>query len=133
MGEPIWMLAAFVVCAVCALISMAVAVFVWRQQEAVAALRRAIGEGDSAVMGDMHSAVDELREEIGDVRAIVARIEAQQSSQEKHVLHARDLSPLHEKINRVAEQQAESRGELNEVARMLREQLRILQTARGGT
>lgn len=132
MGEQTWMLAAVAVCVVCAVVSTTVAIFVWRQQASVASLRTAIGDGDQAVMGDMHTLMGDLREEVGDLRATLARIEAQQSSAEKHVLHARDLSPLHEKINRLAEQQAESRGELNEVTRMLREQLRILQTARGG-
>lgn len=52
-----------------------------------------------------------------------------QRTEEKHMLRPRDLAPIQERLNRLAEQQAEARGELTEVTRMLREQLRIFQSA----
>lgn len=130
MDEVSWVHVAVALCVGCAVICTAVAVFVWRQHATVAELRRAIGDGDQAVMKDVQEAVEELRGDFGAVRAIVVRVEAHQATEQKHALTARDLGPLHDKINRVAEQQAETRGELTEVARMLREQLRILQNAR---
>jgi hypothetical protein len=139
MGEYGWV-AAIAFCLVCAVVAICALILVWRQsatldelREAIDELRNAIAAGDKDTKAHTDRTVVELRESLADVRTIVSRIEGHQSQQDKHGLHARDLGPLHDKINRVAEQQAETRGELTEVARMLREQLRILQTARGAS
>lgn len=134
MAEP-WVQIALAVCVLCSLVSTGVAVSVWRQMRS-GELGRAIAAGDRAVrehadhaLGEVRETVADLRDELTDIRNIVARIEAHQESEEKHALRPRDLTPIHERLNRLGEQQAETRGELTEVTRMLREQLRILQTA----
>ena len=123
------------ICVICALVSTLVAVSVWRQMRS-GELGQAILAGDQAVrahadnaLGEVHETIDELRGDVADIRGIVARIEAHQEAEEKHALRPRDLAPLQERINRLGEQQAEARGELTEVTRMLREQLRIFQAA----
>jgi len=92
--------------------------------------------GDAAVrqhldqeLRDMGTQLEDVQSEVSDVRELLGRMEERQQAQGKHALQRSDLEHLYSKTNRLAESQAEMRGELTEVARMLREQLRILQTA----
>jgi hypothetical protein len=57
----------------------------------------------------------------------IARLQTQQASEAQHGLKLRDLSPVHEKINRVAEDLAATRAQATTQAQMLGEQLRLLQ------
>lgn len=128
-------LGAVAVCVLCSLICTVVVVVLWSQQRPTE-LARKMEAGDAAVrqhldqeLRDMGTQLEDVQSEVSDVRELLGRMEERQQAQGKHALQRSDLEHLYSKTNRLAESQAEMRGELTEVARMLREQLRILQTA----
>ncbi len=123
-----WLIAVAVFCTTCSLLAAIAAVSMWRAMRS-GELGRAIVAGDTAVKAHADERLDEIRGELGEIRGFMARIEAHQDSEEKHALRPRDLAPIHERLNRLGEQQAESRGELLAAVRALNEQLRILQNA----
>lgn len=117
---------AAVVSACCAILAACVSLAVWRQARS-GDYSRLISDGDARVKAHADAAYEDLRETVDDMRDTLGRIESHQTADEKHVLRARDLSPLHEKINRVAEDVAAIRAQATTETRMLSEQLRILQ------
>lgn len=117
---------AAVVSACCAILAAWVSLAVWRQAR-TGDYSRLISDGDARVKAHADAAYADLRETVDDMRDTLGRIESHQTADEKHVLRPRDLMPLHEKINRVAEDVAAIRAQATTETRMLSEQLRILQ------
>ena len=71
--------------------------------------------------------LEEIRDRVGEMGDTLARIETRQAEDEKHVLRARDLGAIHEKINRLAEDLAATRAQSTTQSQMIGEQLRLLQ------
>lgn len=127
------LIAAALLSAVCAVIAALVSLAVWRKARS-GDLAARIDDGDAAVREHADRELAAIRRSVGDVcesmdevRGAVARIEARQESEEKHVLRPRDLGAIHEKVNRVAEELAAVRAQGHAETRMLSEQLRVLQ------
>lgn len=123
---PDVMIGVVVICVLCAVISTVVVLVMWNQQRP-GDIQRHITEGDAAVRQHLDAELSEVKEEVTAVREALVRMEERQRAEDRHALQRSDLEPLHVRTQRLAEQQAEMRGELTEVTRMLREQLRILQ------
>lgn len=126
---PDVMQGAVVICVLCAVICTVVVLVMWNQQRPTEIQRR-IAEGDAGVRQHLDAELADVKDDVSAMREQLARMEERQRAEDRHALQRSDLEPLYVKSNRLAEQQAEMRGELTEVARMLREQLRILQFAR---
>lgn len=126
--EVDWVSLAAMGSAACALVAAAVCVWIWRQTAA------RIADGDAAVkqhadqsLGVLRSAMANMARNVTEATDAIARMEAHQASEEKHVLRLRDLGAIHEKINRLAEDQAATRAQTTTQTQMLGEQLRLLQ------
>lgn len=116
---------AAIVSAVCAVTAAVVSIKAWRKTESKD-LSAKIEKGDRAARLHADESSREIRKELttqsrrlAELEDGVARIEQQQS----HNLTARDLGPMHEKINRVAENLAANTASTN----AMREQLRVMQ------
>lgn len=117
---------ASVLSAVCAVIAAGVSVLVWRKARADD-LSEKIDDGDARTrkqtdrsIAAVKNELDQLNHRVSDMEDGVARIEVSQG----HHLAAKDLGPIHDKINRVAEQLAANTATTN----AMREQLRVIQT-----
>jgi len=115
-----------IVCALCAVISATVCLLIWRKAK-TGDLGQQIADGDARVQAHAEQLLGHIRDDVDAVRDAVARIESHQAADDKHVLRARDLSPLHEKINRVAIEVAETRSRTSAENRALGEQMKVLQ------
>lgn len=118
MGElitwEVWRSMAAVVSALCAIIAATVSVAVWRKAR-VSDLAARIDDGDAA----NSEAIEEMRGDLHQVQTAVAQIQVDTG----HMLRPRDLGKVHEKINAVAENTAETRAHVS----ALREQLNVIQ------
>lgn len=117
--------AAAVISSICAIVAATVSVLVWRKSRSND-LSAKIDDGDKATRKHTDQVNRDIRQELrqqtgrlGELEDSVARIEQQQA----HTLTARDLSAVHEKINRVAEQISANSA----MTQAMREQLRVIQ------
>lgn len=108
----------------CAIIAATISVLVWRKARA-GDLSKQITKGDSDAkrhidrsIAGVNQRLSTMDTRMGEVEDGVARIEQQQL----HNLTARDLGPMHEKINRLAENLAANTSTTN----AMREQLRVV-------
>lgn len=127
--------AACVLSAICALISTMICVWMWHS------VREQIKHGDDGVKDHGERSLAEIRGAVGRIEAnsirrelqidemqeAIARIEATSEVDGKHVLRARDLGVIHEKVNTIAQNVAELRGQQAAQHNALREQLKVLQ------
>lgn len=113
---------AAVVSALCALIAAGVSVAVLRKARS-SDLGKKIEDGDKSVRQYAEKVSEEFREALDEVKEGLSRVETLQESEARHMVRHGDLSKLHEKINRVAEDTAATR----EANRAINEQLRIIQ------
>ena len=131
MSEVDWNSVVAALSAVCAVIAAAVSLAVWRRARSsdsrIADGDRSVREHADRSLHQLREQLDQVSESQDEIRGAVARIEAHQESEEKHVLRPRDLGAIHEKVNRVAEEQAATRAQVHSETRMLSEQLRVLQ------
>jgi hypothetical protein len=116
---------AAIVSAICAVIAAAVSIMAWRKTGSKD-LSSKIERGDRAARQHADESSRAIRRELttqsrrmAELEDGMARIEQQQS----HNLTSRDLGPIHEKINRVAENLAANTASTN----AMREQLRVMQ------
>jgi len=114
------------ICALCAVISATVCIVIWRKAT-TGDLGQQIVDGDARVKAHAEQLLGDIRDDVDEVRSAVARIESLAASEDKHLLRARDLSPLHEKINRVSVEVAETRATSTAENRALGEQMKVLQ------
>lgn len=121
-----WVSVAAVVSAVCAVIAAAVSVWIWRSLRS-GDIGRQIHEGDTAVRTHVDRTIGAIAGQLSGVRDAVARMEARQATEEKHVLRPRDLNAIHDRMNKLAEEAASSRAQATTETRMIGEQLRVLQ------
>jgi hypothetical protein len=124
---------ATVLSALCAVTAATVSVLVLRKTRP-GNIGQQIALGDAQVkdhvdrlLGVIRATVGEMSGSLDDTRNMIARIEAHQASEEKHVLRPRDLAAIHEKVGRVAEELASTRAQASTETKMLSEQLRVLQ------
>lgn len=115
-----------IVCALCAVLSATVCVVIWRKAK-TGDLGQAIADGDARVKAHAEQLLGDIRDDFDEMRSAVARIESLAASEDKHLLRARDLSPLHEKINKVSIELAETRATSTAENRALGEQIRVIQ------
>lgn len=115
-----------IVCALCAVISATVCVMIWRKARS-GDLGKQIADGDARVRAHAEQLLGDIRDDVNGVRDSIARIECHAAAEDKHLLRARDLTPLHERVNRVAETLAETRAQSSAEYRALGEQMRVLQ------
>lgn len=108
-----WRSLAAMISALCAIIAATVSVAVWRKAR-VSDLADRIDDGDA----QNASAIEELRDDVHKVQTAVAQIQVDTG----HMLRPRDLGRVHEKINAVAENTAETRAHVN----ALREQVNVI-------
>jgi hypothetical protein len=113
---------AAVVSAICAVIAALIALAVYRQSRGND-LTGKIDEGDRATRAHAQQGIDGLSTQVGEigaslteVRESVARIEQEQT----HHLTARNLGPIHDKVNQVAQDVASNRAETRAVSEQLR-------------
>jgi len=125
--EVDWVFVAAIVAATCAVIAAAVCVGVWRRVRSLDVVGQQIIDGDAAVKRHAEESLEEIRERVGEMGNALARIETRQAEDEKHVLRAKDLGAIHEKINRLAEDLAATRAQSITQSQMIGEQLRVLQ------
>lgn len=114
------------VCALCAVVSASVCVVIWRKLR-TGDLGQQIAEGDARVKAHAEQLLGDIREDVDAVRNVVTRIESHQATEDRHLLRARDLSPLHEKFNGLAIEAAETRAQITAENRALAEQIKVLQ------
>lgn len=115
-----------VVCAMCAMICASVCLVIWRKLR-TGDLGQQIADGDARVKAHAEQLLGDIRDDVDTVRDAVARIESHQATEDRHLLRARDLSPLHEKFNRMAIEAAETRAQITAENRALGEQIKVLQ------
>ncbi len=115
-----------IVCALCAVLSSAVCVVIWRKAK-TGDLGQAIADGDARVKAHAEQLLGDIRDDVDEVRATVSRIESRAEAEDRHLLRPRDLSPLHEKINKMAVEVAETRAASTAENRALGEQMKVLQ------
>lgn len=120
------LLLAAVACAFCAIVSAIVCVAIWRRATDGDFGRR-IEEGDKAVRDHTEAKLDEIREEVEETRNALANFISRANANGAHMLRARDLGPLHEKINKVAVDVAETRAATGAEIRALGEQNKVTQ------
>ena len=113
---------AAVISALCALIAAGVSLAVWRKARS-SDLGKKIEDGDKSVRQYAERVSEEFREALEQVQEGLARVETLQETEAKHMVRHNDLSRIHDKINRVAEDSAATR----EAVRGVNEQLRIIQ------
>jgi hypothetical protein len=125
------MLFSTIVAAICAVIAAAVSVGVWSKARSS---NQRITEGDAIVrahvdrsLGSLRASIHEVKSGMDAMEQLVARIATRQETDKENVLRPRDLGVIHEKINRVAEQLAETRAQAHTETRLLNEQLKVLQ------
>lgn len=114
------------VCALCAVASASVCAVIWRKLR-TGDLGQQIAEGDARVKAHAEQLLGDIRDDVDAVRDAIARIESHQATEDRHLLRARDLSPLHEKFNRIAIELAETRAQTTAENRALGEQMKVLQ------
>lgn len=119
MADEEFMTAVVVCCAICVAICTAISVFIYRQLRATD-LVKSIAEGDTSVRAHVD-------QQIAAIAATVTRIEHHQESEDRHVLRAKDLGPLHDKINRVSEGLAAIQAQSQAENKGLSEQLKVVQ------
>lgn len=117
--------AAAVISSICAIVAATVSVLVWRKSRS-SDLTARIDNGDRATrkhtdksVGDISTRLSQLGGRMSVMEDGMARIEASQN----HHLTAKDLSPLHEKINGVAQNLAANTA----ATKAMHEQLRMIQ------
>jgi len=132
--QPV-IVAACVVSAICAVISALACIWIWRN------VREQIQDGDNDVKNHSERSLAEIRgtvnrieqhqvrrdDQITDLADSIARIEAAGEVDDKHTLRPRDLGTIHDKINLIAQDVANLRGQQTAQHNALREQLTLLQ------
>lgn len=118
--------AAAIISSVCAVIAAVVSVAVYRNSRH-SDLGKRIADGDKSVRDYAEETLAEFRESLEEVKDAVARVETLQESEAKHMVRHSDLSKIHDKINRVAEDTAAIRAESRTAMQGMREQLRVIQ------
>lgn len=116
---------ASVLSSVCAVVAATVSVLVWRKAR-TSDLSEKIENGDRAARKHAERSAEEIKQSLGaqakrldELEDSMARVESAQ----RHHLMARDLGPLHEKVNALAREQAATSA----TTKAIHEQVRMIQ------
>lgn len=125
MGWSEWQAAAAIVSSICAIVAATVSVMVWRKARS-GDLAAKIDDGDKATRKHVDKSISDIKAEqahqskrMSDVEDGIARIEVATQSH----LTARDLGPMHEKINALAKETAATGA----TTKAIHEQVRMIQ------
>lgn len=113
---------AAVVSAMCAVVAACISGAIWRKARS-SDLGQRIADGDKSVREFAEKKLNELADSVGEVQDSVARLESMQEVEIRNMVSHKDLSDLHEKINRVAIDAAATRATNTSI----NEQLRVIQ------
>jgi len=115
---------ATVISATCAIVAASVSVAVWRKARSTDMTNK-IDAGDRATRKHTDRSVSEIKARVEGMDQRLGELEegvARMSQEQQHALKARDLGPMHEKINGLAQAVAANTA----TTKAVQEQLRLL-------